>query len=151
MRPGDQPAQRLRPLAARLKNEMAYKSEDIIWTLLHDILAEEQYTDLVAGHQVLLRNLLPGIDGLTARQEAYVRHRASVDFVVYRRVSNLPRLVIEVDGFAYHENNPAQLARDALKNEILQTRGLRLLRLPTTGSDEAKRIRKALDEVEGNE
>ncbi|MGC1734176.1 MAG: DUF2726 domain-containing protein, partial [Pseudonocardiaceae bacterium] len=139
---------RLRSLAARLKNEMAYKSEDIVWTVLHDILAEKRYAHLVAGYQVLLRNLLFGVDGLTTRQEAYVRHRASVDFVVYNRVSNRPVLAIEVDGFAYHEDNPAQLARDAIKNEILQARGLLLLRLPTTGSGEDGRIRKALDDVE---
>ncbi|HEX5348920.1 MAG TPA: AAA domain-containing protein [Pseudonocardiaceae bacterium] len=139
---------RLRPLAARLKNEMAYKSEDIVWTVLHDILAEERYAHLVAGYQVLLRNLLFGVNELTTRQEAYVRHRASVDFVVYNRVSNRPVLAIEVDGFAYHEDNPAQLARDAIKKEILQARGLPLLRLPTTGSGEDGRIRKALDDVE---
>ena len=94
-----------------LKNEMAYKSEDIVWTVLHDILAEKRYAHLVAVYQVLLRNLLFGVDELTTRQEAYVRHRASVDFVVYNRVSNRPVLAIEVDGFAYHEDNPAQLAR----------------------------------------
>jgi hypothetical protein len=42
---------------------------------------------MVAVCQVLLRNLLFGLDGLTPRQEAYVRNRASVDFVVYNRVS----------------------------------------------------------------
>jgi hypothetical protein len=40
--------------------------------------------------QVLLRNLLSELDGLTPQQEAYVRHRASIDFVVYNRVSNRP-------------------------------------------------------------
>jgi pyrrolidone-carboxylate peptidase len=57
-------------------------------------------------------------------------------------------LAVEVDGFAFHENNPAQLARDALKNEILAARRLPLLRLPTTGSGEEERIRRALDDAE---
>jgi hypothetical protein len=55
------------------------------------------------------------------RQETFVRHRASVDFVVYNRVTNHPLLAIEVDGFAFHENNPAQLKRDTLKDEILRS------------------------------
>ena len=139
---------RLAPLAARVRNETRYRSEDIVWTVIQDILAEERYAHLSPVRQVLLRNLLPGLDGLTPQQEAYVRHRASVDFVVYNRVSNRPVLAIEVDGFAFHENNPAQLARDAVKNEVLAARGLPLLRLPTTGSGEEGRIRRALDDAE---
>ena len=77
--------------------------------VLHDILTEDRPPRAVR----LLRNLLAGLDGLTPRQEAYVLHRASVDFVRHgNRVSNRPVLAVEVDGFAFHENNPAQLARD---------------------------------------
>jgi very-short-patch-repair endonuclease len=77
-----------------------------------------------------------------------VAHRASVDFVIYNLVTNRPLLTIEVDGFAYHENNPAQLERDSLKDEILHTYGMPLLRLPTTGSGEEQRIRTALDQAD---
>ena len=65
--------------------------------------------------------------------------------MVYNRVTNQAMLVIEVDGFAFHENNPTQLARDAIKDEILRSRRMPLLRLATTGSDEDRRIRAALD------
>jgi hypothetical protein len=139
---------RLRPLAARLKNEMTYRSEDIIWTALHDILAEDRYAHLTVGHQVLVRNLLVDLSRLTPRQEAFVQRRASVDFVVYNRVTNHPLLAIEVDGFAFHENNPTQLERDAIKDEILRAYQMPLLRLPTTGSGEDQRIRLALDGAE---
>lgn len=129
---------------------MTYKSEDIIWTALHDILAEDRYAHLTVGHQVLVRNLLVDLSRLTPRQEAFVQRRASVDFVVYNRVTNHPLLAIEVDGFAFHENNPAQLERDTLKNEILQIHQMPLLRLPTTGSLEDQRIRLALDAAEAH-
>jgi hypothetical protein len=69
---------------------------------------------------------------------------------VYNRVTNQPLLAIEVDGFAFHENNPAQRARDALKDEILGTYQMPLLRLPTTGSQEHRRIRQALDRAESH-
>ena len=59
-------SQRLRPLAARLRKELKYPSEDIIWTVLHDILAEERYAHLTVSSQVLLRNLLPDLSRLTA-------------------------------------------------------------------------------------
>lgn len=141
-------SKRLRPLAARLRNDLKFRSENIAWTVLHDILAEEKYQHLTIGSQVLLRNLLVDGSGLTPRQAEFVRHRASVDFVVYNRVTNEPRLAIEVDGFEYHENNPAQLVRDKLKDDILKAHKLRLLRLPTTGSREDEQIRRVLDEIE---
>ncbi|WP_312864466.1 AAA domain-containing protein [Saccharopolyspora phatthalungensis] len=143
-------SERLRPLAARLKKELKYPSEDIIWTVLHDILAEQQYAHLTVSCQILLRNLLSDLSRLTPEQLAYVRNRASVDFVVYNRVTNQPLLAIEVDGFAFHENNPAQLKRDLVKNEILRAYQMPLLRLPTTGSREAQRIREALDHAEAH-
>ncbi|HEY4454407.1 MAG TPA: AAA domain-containing protein [Pseudonocardiaceae bacterium] len=143
-------SQRLRPLAARLRKELKYPSEDIVWTVLHDLFAEQRYAHLRAIPQVLLKNLLPDLDLLTPRQVSYVKHRASVDFVVYNRVTNQPLLAIEVDGFAYHENNPEQLKRDAIKDEILRLHDMPLLRLATTGSGEEQRIRQALASAEAH-
>lgn len=143
-------SERLRPLAARLKNELKYRSEDIIWTVLHDIIAEQRYAHLTVSLQVLVQSLLPDLSMLTPAQLKYVQNRASVDFVVYNRVTNQPLLAIEVDGFAFHENNPDQRARDALKNEILGTHQMPLLRLRTTDSREYQRIRQALDDAEAH-
>ncbi|WP_460406600.1 DUF2726 domain-containing protein [Actinophytocola sediminis] len=75
---------------------------------------------------------------------------ASLDFVVYNQVTNRPLLAIEVDGFAFHENKPAQLKRDELKNDILRRYDMPLLRLPTTGSGEDQRIRNALTAAESH-
>jgi very-short-patch-repair endonuclease len=143
-------SQRLRPLADRLRKELKYPSEDIIWTVLHDIIAEQRYAHMTVSPQVLLRNLLPDLGRLTLAQRAYIQHRASVDFVVYNRVTNQPLLAIEVDGFAFHENSPDQRARDALKDEILDAHQMPLLRLPTTGSREHQQIRRALDSAEAH-
>ena len=143
-------SERLRPLAARLRKELKYPSEDIIWTVLHDIIAEPRYAHMTVSSQVLLRNLLPDLTRLTLAQRVYVQHQASVDFVVYNRVTNQPMPGIEVDGFAFHENNPDQRARDALKDEILDAHQMPLLRLPTTGSREHRQIRQALDSAEAH-
>lgn len=138
-------AERLVPLAGRLRGEMRYRSEDIIWTLLNEILEEDRYEGIRVVPQVLLCNLLSDLDQLDEEQASYVRHRASVDFVLYRGISKRPLLAIEVDGYAYHENRPDQLARDRLKDAICDTYGVRLLRLCTTGSGEEARIRTELD------
>lgn len=143
-------SQRLRPLAARLQKKLKYLSEDIIWTVLHDIIAEQRYAHVAVVPQVLLQSLVPDLRGLTPAQLAYIQRRASVDFVMYNRISNQPLLAIEVDGFAFHENNPDQRARDVLKNAILEAHRMPLLRLPTTGSGEHQRIRQALDNAEAH-
>ncbi|MBQ0923475.1 AAA domain-containing protein [Saccharopolyspora endophytica] len=141
-------ARRLRPLARRRRHQLRYPSEDIAWTVLHDILAEPAYLHLKAVPQVLVTQVLPNLDRLDEPQRHYVGNRASLDFVLYNRVTNEFVLAIEVDGFEYHANKPEQQRRDALKNEIMRRYGLRLLRLPTTGSREPERIRRELDEAD---
>ncbi|MGO1050869.1 AAA domain-containing protein [Crossiella sp. CA198] len=142
---------RLRALAARLRGVIPERSEDIIWTVLQEILAEPRYQHLTAVSQVLVSNLLADRSRLTRAQATYVGNRASVDFVVYNRVTNEPLLAVEVDGFKHHENNPAQLAKDAMKNDILDRYELSWLRLPTTGSGEHGKIRVALDRAEAGQ
>ncbi|HKU11349.1 MAG TPA: AAA domain-containing protein [Sinomonas sp.] len=136
---------RLRPLAAKLRGRLSEKSEDIVWTVLQDLLSHEAYSGLGAVPQVLLRSLVPDLSALPSPHAAFVQRRSSLDIVVYNRITRAPLLAIEVDGFAYHENNPTQLARDRLKDEVLNILALPLLRLPTTGSGEPERIRRALD------
>lgn len=135
----------LRPLAARLRGEQSLRSEDIAWTVLLEILAEPGYEGHHAVAQVLLRNLVREPARFSRQHQEFLAHRSSVDLVVYNRTTRLPLLAIEVDGFAHHENNPAQRRRDRLKDELLAGVGLPLLRLPTTGSSEPDRIRRALD------
>lgn len=138
----------LAPLAARLDVTAKFRSEESIRVLIGDILTEPQYGHLGVNSQVFLKNLVPPDTVLTDGQAAFVRRTSSVDFVVYNVVTKLPLLVIEVDGFAWHENNPAQLRRDALKDSILERIRLPLLRLRTTESGEEARIRDALATAE---
>jgi hypothetical protein len=134
----------LQPLAARMQTPSTFASENIIWTVLLEILAEELFKDLAVAREVLLRNLLPGLSLLTTAQAAYVRNGARFDFLVYSRITNRPVLAIEIDGFAFHENDERQKVRDGLKDGISRTHGIQLLRLPTTGSGEPHLIRQEL-------
>jgi hypothetical protein len=134
----------LKPLAARLQNSSRFASENIVWTLLLELLAEEAYEDFAVAQQVVLRNLLPDLSRLTSGQVSYVRNRATVDFVVYNRITNMPVLAVEVDGFAFHEADARQTVRDGLKDAICRAHSIPLLRLPTTGSGEEQLIRQRL-------
>ena len=139
---------RLSSLRRRLKNEMHYRSEDITWTVLSDLLHEEQHAHLTVVTHVLLAALFPDRSALTEAQAGFVGRGSSVDFMVYNRVTNRPLLGIEVDGDKYHANDPVQLRRDRLKDAIFAAHDVPLLRLPTTGSGEQQRIRDALDDAE---
>jgi len=96
---------------------------------------------------MLLRNLIRDISKLNKEELQYVNNRASLDFVIYRKIGKSCVLAIEVDGFEYHENNPKQLNRDRLKNSILEKYKIPLLRLPTNHSGEEEKLKKKLDEL----
>lgn len=69
------------------------------------------------------------------------------DFVIFNKLDKRPVLVVEVDGYAFHENNPKQLARDKMKDAILQKYGIPVLRVKTNESGEEKRLRNKLVQV----
>lgn len=120
---------KLAPLKARMNQSERYQSEEALRVLLEDILAEPQNKRYCFVHGMLLRNLLNTVDLLNDEELRFVNNRASLDFVVYYKQDKACALVVEVDGFAFHENNPEQLRRDALKDKILKTYGVPILRL----------------------
>jgi AAA domain/Protein of unknown function (DUF2726) len=134
----------LRPLAERLSRGAGSPAERIVKVVIGHVLAEPEHGHLRVESQILLRNLVPAQNTLGDNQRAFIRHRSSIDFVIYNRVTRRPVLAIEVDGFRFHEDQPEQLRRDALKDSILKRLGIPMLRLATTGSDEERRIREAL-------
>lgn len=129
----------LRGLASRLRSRTPYRSEEAALVMLEGLLATEEFQHLRVNYQVLLRHLVPTGAVLSPDEATFVGHGSSVDFVISDRITERALGVIEVDGFMYHQDNPAQLRRDALKDAILARSGIALLRLPTTGSGEVER------------
>nr|WP_315022514.1 AAA domain-containing protein [uncultured Aminipila sp.] len=137
---------KLIPLRAKMDKSVRYQSEEALRVLLEEILAEPQNNRYRYVHGMLLRNLLNNVGLLTPEELNFVNNRASLDFVVYYKQDKACVLVVEVDGFAFHENNPDQKRRDALKDAILAKYGVPLLRLPTNGSREREKIERMLSE-----
>jgi superfamily I DNA and/or RNA helicase len=138
---------RLIPLKRRMNSNARFKSQEIIRVLLDKVFNEEQYDLCFYAEEMLLRNLIRDISKLNKEELQYVNNRASLDFVIYRKIGKSCVLAIEVDGFEYHENNPKQLNRDRLKNSILEKYKIPLLRLPTNHSGEEEKLKKKLDEL----
>lgn len=131
--------QSLARLNARLRPEDSrYKSEQIAAQLLREALSDTSCQALTYHDQVKLAQVAsPANPDLTQRERSFMT-RASCDFVIYFRVGKTPLGVIEVDG-GFHDN-PEQVARDDLKNSILQKSGIPILRLRTVESSIKERI-----------
>ncbi|WP_423738890.1 DUF2726 domain-containing protein [Clostridium gasigenes] len=67
--------------------------------------------------------------------------------MLFNKIDKSPILVVEVDGYAYHENNEKQLRRDRLKDSILEKYNIPMLRIKTTGSNEYNLLVNKLEKV----
>lgn len=137
-------SRKLRKYKEKMRPNARYQSEEALRVLLDDIFCEEEFERFSYVQEMLLRNLLNDTILLNEKELNFVNNRASLDFVIFYKQDKSCVLVIEVDGFAFHENNPTQLKRDQMKDDILQKYGIPILRLPTNGSRENRKIRNAL-------
>ena len=80
-------------------------------------------------------------------ESEFVEKSSHIDFLIYNKVTKQSVLAIEVDGFAFHANNPEQLQRDALKDRILDKYSIPIIRFATDGSEEESKLLIKLKEV----
>lgn len=132
-------------LKVKMDNGAKFKSEEAMRVLLDEILSEPRNKHYNYVREHLLRNLLNNVELLDDEELRFVNNNASLDFVIYYKQNKSVFLVIEVDGFNFHENNPEQQRRDRLKNNILEKYKIKLLRLSTNGSGEREKVQNILD------
>jgi len=117
-------------------------------TVIEKVLGISDFQSLDWVLHQPLRMLIRNMDKLTTEEREYAMNILThTDFVIFNRLDKMPVLVVEVDGHAYHANNPAQLKRDQLKNEILRKYDIPIIRMQTTGSSEEERLRNKLLEI----
>lgn len=125
-----------------------YDSENLMYALLEDTLAEDKYSGLDVVVHLQLRMLIKNQELLNERERQYVMHwNTHLDFLIYNRISKKPVLAIEVDGYRYHKEGTVQASRDVLKNHILEVYGIPLMRFRTNGSGEKERLRNMLEKL----
>lgn len=86
----------------------------------------------------------------TLLMEHYRCHPKIIGFCnqkFFNKLDKMPVLVAEVDGYAFHANNPKQLERDKMKDDILWRYGIPMLRLKTNESREEERLYNKLIQV----
>ena len=127
-----------------LKNPQV-KSEKILALLLDDSLVKERFNSLKYHMQIDLIQLVSiKNNSFSQRELAFMKQKASCDFVIYYKVGKIPIGVIEVDG-GYH-NTEVQKERDTLKNSILKKSRIPLLRLKTTEGNIENKVEEFLNE-----
>lgn len=127
----------------------SYDSENIIYNLLKEIL--NNYKDLTFTFRYSVNILIKDKTLLTEEERKYAsHHNTHIDFLIYNKISKIPLLAVEVDGYKYHKKDNKQKERDILKNNILSKYNIPLIRLTTNGSREESIIRSKLDKIVSN-
>ena len=127
-----------------------YDSENLMYSLIEEIIADNKYSSLDVVCHFPLNMLIKNPELLNEPECQYAMNTAThLDFLIYNRIGKKPVLAIEVDGYEYHKENTVQASRDFLKNHIMELYEIPLLRFKTNGSSEKEKIIKVLDELIG--
>ncbi len=126
-----------------------YASENLTYIMLRDILASNnKYNCLEVLCHIPLRQVVKNLSLMTEEEIRYAANYGThLDFLIINRVSKQPLLAIETDGYSYHNSSTDQHHRDSMKDHILSSYGLPLLRLSTKGSNEKEKVTNALNQL----
>ena len=130
------------------KRVSEFDSENLTYWTIQDVFKEKGYAHLGVLMHYPLRYLITPESELTEEQMTYASHPwTHLDFLIYDTVTHKAKLAVEVDGTQYHKSESAQGRRDRVKDSVLVSLGLPLLRLSTNESGEKERILHALSRL----
>ena len=138
-------AEQRRAYLQKHKRVSEYDSENLMYSVIQEVLSEEAFLTIGCAVHVSLATLVKDYEPLTEEERKYARNPLThVDFLLFNQMDKQPVLAIEVDGTGFHEAGSKQAERDIKKNSILEKCAVPLLRLRTDGSGEKERIRDKL-------
>lgn len=141
-------SEKLLELMKNKKNVSNYESENLMNAVIEKVLIRPEFRHL---HFVLhqpLKMLIRDSSKLNEQELKFTQNILThTDFVIYNQLDKMPLLVVEVDGYAFHENNPKQLIRDRMKDVILEKYDIPIIRIKTNQSGEEERLREKLLQI----
>ena len=138
-------AEQRRAYLQKHKRVSEYDSENLMYSVIQEVLSEEAFSSIGCAVHVSLATLVKNYEPLTEGERQYARNPLThVDFLLFNQMDKQPVLAIEVDGIGFHEAGSKQAERDMKKNSILEKCAVTLLRLRTDGSGEKEKIKNAL-------
>ena len=122
-----------------------YLSENIIYETLIKAIDNIQMTNWNVVCHYPLSRLITDFEGLNTQEIAFISNSLShVDFLIYNSITKKPIMVIEVDGWKYHNLSEVQQSRDKLKDDILTKYGLKPYRISTVDTINVETIEDIL-------
>ncbi len=127
---------------SRHKNISEYDSENLTYSLIENILAENpSFNHFGVFCHTPLCSIIRDRSLLNDEERKYVSHYSThLDFLIINHVTKKPVMAIETDGYNYHNADTEQHQRDIKKDHILMLYGIPLLRLKTNESGEKEKI-----------
>ena len=115
-------AEQRRAYLQKHKRVSEYDSENLMYSVIQEVLSEEAYSAIGCAVHVSLATLVKDYEPLTEEECKYARNPLThVDFLLFNQMDKQPVLAIEVDGTGFHEAGSKQAERDAKKNSILES------------------------------
>ncbi len=137
---------RLLPFLRKVKEVSEFQSEDLMATLLDELLQQDKFNSFSYQRNYVLSLAVKNYVGLDSAERKFAANTSShLDFYLYNKLDMQPLLAIEVDGYEYHQRSEAQKRRDALKNSIMAKKHIPLLRFSTIGSGEKFKLEQELN------
>lgn len=134
-------SEKLSGFMRKVKKRSAYPSQDLMYALIDEVFQEGLYSSLSFKTDYQLSVLIKNLEYMNDREIQFIQNTSShVDFIIYNKMDLLPVLAIEVDGYQFHQLNPKQLDRDAVKDSIFKKVNIPLVRFSTKGSGEKERL-----------
>lgn len=130
---------------AQVNKASEYLSENIIYETLIKAIDNIQITNWDVVCHYPLSRLITDFEGLDIQEIAFISNSLShVDFLIYNSITKKPIMVIEVDGWKYHNLSEVQQSRDKLKDDILTKYGLKPYRISTADTINVETIEDML-------
>lgn len=138
----------LRTQMKRMPNVSEHKSENLLYSVIAAVLGQPEFSAFKCVLHVPVRMIVKNVAVLNEREQFFVEHPwTHVDFLIFNKMDKEPVLVVEVDGYQFHQQNAKQLERDRLKDGILKQIELPILRISTNASGEKELLESKLREI----
>ena len=126
-----------------------FASENLTYAMLKEVISSDsRFKILKVFCHVPLRQVVKDTSLMNKDELEYAANFSThLDFLIINRVTKQPILAIETDGYTYHNDQTMQHQRDLMKDHIMSSYGLPLLRLSTKGSSEKEKVFSILQQL----
>ncbi len=126
-----------------------FDSENLMFGLIKQVLADEIFLKYGVLLHFPIKRLIKDFSKIDEQEAKYASNPLThLDFLIYNKLSKVPILGIEVDGFEFHKQGTQQAERDKMKDKIMDKYNFPILRFRTNESNEKEKLTNKLKELQ---